>query len=118
MSVELYRVFHALADGRKVYITDRPYSAERAPEVVRRELAEGAVYLWDRNGRQLECPAVDPWVYTAALDHYGQSSRLRKDGAPEPFVEVVSVAIEPANSPVDPEAYLFGGIQVGRGSEG
>lgn len=108
-SDELFRVYHDLADGRKIYVTLRPYSQDRGPELVRLALAEGAVFLWNSHGRV----ASDPWVYSTALDHFGNRSHLVKSGEPGPFVAVVGVGFEPDSTPVDPHAYLFGGILVG-----
>lgn len=97
----LHRVYHTLADGRRVY-----YST-----------SDGRVAFLDRN-RVEQAYAFhvagfhgiaydDPLVYAADLSEYQRRSWFLADL--RPFVMVVDVGHESARTPIDRAAFVAGG---------
>ncbi len=88
-----------LEDGRKVYL-----SVDGKIVIMTKLDAD----FWVKVGQATQGIMVDGFVYSKDLRLYGRRSywleRL------EPFVQVVSMEIERADPPVDPEAFIVGGI--------
>jgi hypothetical protein len=101
----MFRLVNELDDGRKVYL-----SVDGKILIMRKDDAE----YWVKVGNLTQGVMVDGFAYSRDLRLYGRRSywleRL------EPFVQVSSMKIEPADAPVDPDAFIVGGIpasQVG-----
>jgi hypothetical protein len=96
---KMFRLMNKLEDGRKVYL-----SVDGKIVIMTQSDAE----FWKKVGHATQGIMVDGFVYSKDLRQYGRRSywleRL------EPFVQVASMEIERADSPVDPEAFIVGGI--------
>jgi hypothetical protein len=95
--MELFRVKFVLEDGRKVYMSKR-----------------GLVHLQDQAGVAQVLKLREPRpgqahraAYTADLSAYGSMSVFEPRGIP--LVSIVLTVPEPADSPIDPEAFVLGG---------
>jgi hypothetical protein len=95
----MFRLLNKLEDGRKVYL-----SVDSKIVIMTRPDAD----FWLKVGQATQGIMVDGFVYSKDLRQYGRRSywleRL------EPFVQVVGMEIERAETPVDPEAFIVGGI--------
>ncbi len=95
----MFRLVNQLEDGRKVYL-----SLENKILVMTKEDAQ----YWVKVGNLTQGVMVDGFVYSKDLRLYGRRSywleRL------EPFVQVERMLIEPADAPVDREAFIVGAI--------
>jgi hypothetical protein len=94
----LYRVYSLTADGRKVYLSKRGLI-----HLLSRGDAETAVRL----AKSAHDVMVDELVYTLDLGWYLNRSLCLESLSP--FVRVVDTVMEPADTPVDPAAFVLGG---------
>ena len=92
---ELYRGGFILADGRKVYISKRGLIEERP-------LAQ-----WAATVQQLPVQWAR-WAYSADLLFFGETAYFKQHGIAH--VCCASAFTEPATTPVDPQAWLLGGL--------
>jgi hypothetical protein len=99
---KMFRLVNKLEDGRRVYL-----SVDGKIVIMTRLDAD----FWLKVGQATQGIMVDGFVYSKDLLQYGRRSywleRL------EPFVQVASMEIESADTPVDPEAFIVGGIPAG-----
>ncbi len=102
MNDSLYRIYHCLDDGRRIYFTFRG-----RPELVPAVLAEGAVELWKR--QDLGSPTADRWVYSADLGKYGELRRDFDERDRVGTIAVVGMGMEREDEPIRTDAFLFGG---------
>jgi hypothetical protein len=95
----MFRLVNQLEDGRKVYLS--------LDSKILAMTKEDAQY-WVKVGNLTQGVMVDGFVYSQDLRLYGRRSywleRL------EPFVQVERMMIEPVDAPVDPQAFIVGGI--------
>jgi hypothetical protein len=96
---KMFRLVNKLEDGRKVYL-----SVDGKIVIMAKFEAE----FWLKVGLATQGIMVDGFVYSKDLREYGRRSywleRL------QPFAQVVGMEIEQADAPVDPEAYIVGGL--------
>jgi hypothetical protein len=97
----MFRLVNQLEDGRKVYL-----SLDGKILVMTKDDAQ----YWVNVGNLTQGVMGDGFVYSKDLRLYGRRSywleRL------EPFAQVERMIIEPADAPVDPDAFIVGGIHA------
>ena len=96
---KLFRVVNTLEDGRKLYL-----STQGKVLVMPKEEAD----FWIDVARRVHGITIDEMVYSKALQFYDHRSYFLE--RLEPFVRVVKTMPERADAPVDPGAFIIGGI--------
>jgi hypothetical protein len=96
---KLFRVVNTLEDGRRLYL-----STEGKLLV----MPKGEADFWVHVARQLQGVTIDEMVYSEDLQFYDHRSCFLERLLP--FARVVKTVSERADTPVDPEAFIIGGI--------
>jgi hypothetical protein len=97
----LYRVLHTLEDGRKLYLSTRG----KLMVMPREEAA-----FWVHVARKVHSISIDEMVYSQDLQFYDHRSYFLE--RLQPFVRVVATLHERGDVPVDPEAFIIGGMRA------
>jgi hypothetical protein len=96
---KLFRVVNMLEDGRKLYL-----STHGKVLVMPADEAD----FWINVARRVHGITIDEMVYSKDLQFYDHRSYFLE--RLEPFVRVVRTMPERADVPVDPEAFIIGGV--------
>jgi hypothetical protein len=96
---KLFRVVNTLEDGRKLYL-----STNGKILVMPRDEAD----FWVDVARRVHGITIDEMVYSKDLQFYDHRSYFLE--RLEPFVRVVRTMPERADAPIDPQAFIIGGV--------
>jgi hypothetical protein len=96
-----FRVVLTLEDGRKIYLSTKG-------KLLLMPKAEAD--FWARVSRQVHSITIDEMVYSQDLQFYNPRSYFLERLMP--FTRVVATALERADVPVDPKAFIVGGIRA------
>jgi hypothetical protein len=94
-----FRVALTLEDGRRLYLSTKGKLLV---------MPKAEADFWARVSRQIHSITIDEMVYSKDLQFYNPRSYFLERLMP--FTRVMHTALERADVPVDPKAFIIGGI--------